>query len=456
MRELSLMGIAILSFVLCGSIALVSRMSLQRDAVFAFFALQALTYLVVSPIATVFVETDKITTEYPWLWFWTLMVYFPLLFATYGAMVAKVPGIAGIKLAYRSRTAVVVFGLVAMGLLVLYYARALSVGYFFRRIGSEEVAQLFASLGFFDLLMIKFHDMAAPPILLLSIIAMRERNCPRWMKLVALAYAVDVFTFAMLNSRITLIAIFVFAGIMLLWTGLRTSRLIVRLLAVTPLFIYMMIVLLKFRSGFLVGSTDFIAALNPFMDSSGPTQATSHEWIDRVNCFDLIQTMSSSLNKHGFPWGGAWHNPFISLFGPLFGSPEANALKAAGTTTSKAYMIARYTDLAAIDYQSCGLTDAYGNLGPFGFALAAIVNGSILGFIVRTLMSGGRGWKLLAVIIFSYYFMLFEQEFFNFAIGWIRIVPWVILLAFVVPIEHFEVIQLRSARTQKGLSSWKT
>ncbi|MGF6754850.1 hypothetical protein [Paraburkholderia sp. GAS42] len=440
MKELAVVGIGILSFMMCGAAALVFRLNLQRDAVFAFFALQAFAYLLVSPALTVLLESDKVTGNYPWFWTWTLLLYFPLLFASYGALVARLPGIAGIQLAYKSRRSVVLFGVVSISLLALYYARALSVGYFFRRIGSEEAAQLFASLGFGDLLLIKFHDMAAPAILLLSVVAIRERNAPGWMKIVGLVFAADVFTFAILNSRITLIAIFVFIGIMMLWTGLRPMRLFMRLVIVSPLFIYLMIVLINFRSGFLVGSTDFIAALNPFMASPGPSQATSHEWVDRVNCFDLIQIMSPALEQRGFPMGGAWYSPFISLFGPLIGSPEASALKAAGMTTSKAYMISHYTDMAAIDYQSCGLTDAYGNLGPGGFAVAGFANGIVMGMVTRALMTGGRGWKLLAVIIAAYYFMLFEQEFFNFAIGWIRVVPWVVILGAVIPIRYFDIV----------------
>jgi hypothetical protein len=415
-------------------------MNLQRDAVFAFFVFQAMVYLIVSPMIVTIAEPEKQTTYYLLLWFCSLILYFPILFVTYGAMVDKLPWIFGINLEYKSKFSVILFCVIAIVLLVTYYVRAMSIGYFFRRIGSEEAAQLFASLSFFDLMMIKFHDMASPPIMLLSLIAVRDKNCPTLMKVVALVFTLDVLTFALLNSRITLIFMFVFAGIMLLWTGIRPTRLIVGALLVSPMIIYMMIVLINFRSsGFSGGSTDFIASLSPFIRNSAASQINSHEWIDRINCFDLIQIMSSSLDARGFSMGAAWYNPFISLFGPLFGSHEAAELKAIGMTTAKAYMIAQYTDLGSIDYQSCGLTDSYGNFGITGFAISGLINGIVFGLITRALIFGGRGWKLLSVIIFSYYFALFEQEFFSFSVGWIRILPWVVVLGLLVPIRSFGV-----------------
>ena len=358
-------------------------------------------------------------------------------------------GIEKVVVVYRSRSAITVFSILSILLLGVYYFRALSLGYFFRRIGSAEAAQLFSSLSGLDLLLIKFHDMAVPPIFFMLIVVLRQQWSPLWMKIIGAILAVDVLIFAVVNSRIALVFIFVSVGVMMLWTGLELKKFVLRMLALFPVFLYLMIVLVNFRASVDAGGVDYLAILNPFMTRAGGGQISAHEWLDRVNCFDLISIISPVLQERGFPLGEAWYSPFISLFGPLVGSTEAITLKAIGMTTAKAFMIGEYTNLSAVDYQSCGLTDAYGNFGPVGFILAGFVHGVFLGLITRLLMHGRSGRTLLVVIMLSYYFLLFEQEFFNFAIGWIRIVPWLIVLAMLAPIRYYSVVGSRSEPPEK-------
>lgn len=421
-------GASLIFFLLCG-------FRVRRDALFLFFMLQVAIYVYVSPLASLIIESDQYTSEYLRLWAAASFLHLLPMLIVYRIMVQGLPDLNGFHIEYASDRAVKRFSYALLGMLMLYYIRALTAGYFFRRIGTESAAELFAGLGYFDLVLIKFHDLVAPAVMLVSLILWRSERAPKQIKIVATAFAADMLAFALLNSRITLVSLFVLSAIALLWTGMRVHRLARWTPGLTVLFVYLLITLMRFRSAFLVGSTDFLLAMNPFGEAIGPSQVTAAEWIDRTNCLDLITIARLGIeNANAFE---VWTNPFVSLFGPLIGSPEALYLKTEGLTTAKAYILSNFTHVPQVDYPSCSLTDAYAAMPMIGFLIAGIVQGLTFGLITRSLVLGGSGFRLLATVVAAFYFMLFEQEFFGFSVGWVKVLPVLLILGPMIPVRRF-------------------
>jgi hypothetical protein len=422
------MGVSLLFF-------LGSGFRVRRDGLFLFFALQVLIYVYVSPLASLIVENDWNTPEYLRLWAGAAWLHLLPMVIVYRVMTRGLPDINGFHIGYASEKAVRRFSYVLLGMLALYYVRALTEGYFFRRIGTEYAAELFASLSYFDLVLIKFHDLVAPAVMLVSLILWRSEGAPKQIKVVAAAFAADMLVFALLNSRITLVSLFVLSAIAMLWTGVKVRRLTRWSPLLAVLFVYLLVTLMRFRAAATAGNPDFLLAMNPFGPSIGPSQVTVAEWIDRTNCLDLI-----TVARFGIENAGAfdvWHNPFVSLFGPLIGSPKALFLKTEGLTTAKAYILSNFTNIPQVDYPSCSLTDAYAAVSMLGFLFAGIVQGMAFGLITRSLALGGSGFRLLATVVAAFYFMLFEQEFFGFAVGWVKVVPVLLMLGPLIPVRRF-------------------
>jgi hypothetical protein len=271
--------------------------------------------------------------------------------------------------------------------------------------------------------------------MLVSLILWRSKGASKQIKIVAVAFAADMLMFALLNSRITLVSLFVLSAIAMLWTGVKMRRLARWSPLLAILFVYFLYTLIRFRAAATAGNPDFLLAMNPFGDAIGPSQATAAEWIDRTNCLDLITIARFGIERAA-PFE-VWHNPFVTLFGPLIGSPDAMYLKMEGLTTAKAYMLLNFTRIPQVDYPSCSLTDAFAALSMGGFLLAGIVQGLIFGFITRSLVLGGSGFRLLATVVAAFYFMLFEQEFFGFGVGWVRVLPVLLILGPLIPVRRF-------------------
>jgi hypothetical protein len=409
--------------------------SFRRDALFLFFLLQVAIYVYLSPLASLLVESDQYAEDYLRLWTGASFLHLLPMLVVYRIMIGRLPDLSGFHIQYAGNRAIKRFSYVLLGMLLLYYVRAFTAGYFFRRIGTEFAAELFASLSYFDLVLIKFHDLVAPAVMLVSLILWRSAGAPKQIKIVAAAFAADMLVFALLNSRITLVSLFVLSAIALLWTGIRVHRLARWAPALVVMFAYLLITLMRFRSASLVGSTDFLLAMNPFGEAIGPSQATAAEWIDRTNCLDLVTIARFGIE--GAKASEVWQNPFVSLFGPLIGSPEAMYLKTEGLTTAKAYILSNFTHIPQVDYPSCSLTDAYAGMSMLGFVVAGIVQGLVFGLITRSLVLGGSGFRLLATVVAAFYFMLFEQEFFGFSVGWVKVLPVLLILGPMIPVRRF-------------------
>ncbi|CAJ0713067.1 hypothetical protein LMG6871_00638 [Ralstonia edaphis] len=434
MHDLPLMAV-ICGLGIAALYVMATDFRLRRDALFLFFLLQIVVYVYAAPLASLVIEDNWNAPHYFRLWVGTTFLYLLPMLIVYRTMMHGLGDLTGFRVEYASARAVRRFSFILLGMLVLYYVRALSLGFFFRRVGTEYAAELFAGLGYFDLVLIKFHDLVAPAVMLVALILWRSQGAPKEIKFVASAFAADMLAFALLNSRITLVSLFVLSGIAMLWTGIKLKRIARWSPLLVLLFAYLLVTLMRFRAAFAVGSVDYLQALNPFGGATGPSQVTVSEWIDRTNCLDLMTIAGPRLMfARAFE---VWSNPAVTLFGPLLGSPEAMELKVAGLTTAKSYILANFTNIPQVDYPSCSLTDAYAALSMMGFLLAGIVQGAVFGLITRSLTVGGSGFRLLVTVVGAFYFMLFEQEFFTFSVGWLKVLPVLVVLGPLIPVRRF-------------------
>jgi hypothetical protein len=98
-------------------------------------------------------------------------------------------------------------------------------------------------------------------------------------------------------------------------------------------------------------------------------------------------------------------------------------------------LMEKHTDIKYNDYPSCMLTDIWGNFWIFGLPMGALIVALCFSLLRYGLISTAVPALFVTSLIFVNYFIIFEKEFFDWTIGWIKVVPAIIFLTILNPIK---------------------
>jgi hypothetical protein len=178
---------------------------------------------------------------------------------------------------------------------------------------------------------------------------------------------------------------------------------------------------------------------NPLRDltreAPGPFSDLNTDMRYRLSGIDLMARMTPSAQMEGFARGDAWWGAIYVTFAQFLGRGAVQEIKASFMSSPKAYLMRRYTTMRDIDYQSCWLTDVYGNFRFYGFPFLGIVMGLCWLWITRGVSRPSSPVALFLGLYFATHFLRFEQEFATIALEWIRTVPVLLLVLFVSPVR---------------------
>ena len=410
------------------------------DVVAPFVLAQGFAYLVVAPFV-VALSTGSEAQYFPIIGKALLLFLLPLTFFLY--MPEKAPARPIVNVAVN-RLRLRVSALLIVLYEVLYWHTALSLDLLTRRIGTEQVAEVFAGLGVGDLVILRSHDILVLVLpALLSIVAVRARGRSERM----LGWGLAGVTFAsfvlhtFLNSRLQfVIGIVLLAAVLLQARPVRLSgRKFLVVAAAACVVLYALAVISNLRAAVATGQELTLSVLMPgvLQDSPAVESVGMSEWVHRLDCVDLIARMEPSLDRHGLEWGAAWRTPIFMLFGGLTDPSEYEAIKGDAVTTAKAYLLQRHTDLSFLDYYSCALTDAYGNFGSLGMLFAAFYFGGAVTLVTRMLRSSSPLLLVLGVFA-AFHVLSFESEFISHVVGWARLLPFVLVVALLNPVIRID------------------
>lgn len=159
----------------------------------------------------------------------------------------------------------------------------------------------------------------------------------------------------------------------------------------------------------------------------------------RLNGIDLMARLTPRASAEGFSKGRSWVPGLWAVFGRFVGSEKSAEYRLRHATTAKYHLMRRYTELNQSDYYSCVLTDAYGNFGNLGILLAAVCIGGATAVLHHAYTAPQSSVHLLVGLMGLSVVALFEAEFLvMFVLNWVPLVPLLILLAAVNPIEVAE------------------
>lgn len=316
-----------------------------------------------------------------------------------------------------------------------------SHGLLFRRLGFNGLVDAYAALPRPEFYAMRTFDRLFLPLGCLLLITARQRMTPPWRLLVwpatmlALGTAIAV---AAINSRLdSALAVALIAVVGVYWWLPRPTlqpavalRLAIAALGVLYLFHVASNVRADWGTiayGMQDASPTYTAGVSPYGADTPLAQ--------RLNCVDLLARMTPTALQTGYSAGASWAPSLIVTFGQLVDPRLADAYKQAIATTPKWYLMRQYTSLALPDYPSCALTDAYGNLGPPGLALAGAVLALLLSVVTRWLARPDRAWQVAVALIVLVEVLAFEQDFLGLALRPLQAAPALLILLALNPLR---------------------
>ena len=276
-------------------------------------------------------------------------------------------------------------------------------------------------------------------VLLVTVFQIKQTTI-RYISLTSLILSIGTyFTYAVVNSRgMLLLGVMFIFGISMIWLErfrkFKVRKLIFSLTFIMILTFYGWTVTNNIRQ-----AGDFASLqakyFNPFLYSYKNSEINNFAW--RINGIDLMAKITPQAINKGFAFGKAWRIPSYVIISQLFNRENVNKYKLSYTTTAKSYLMKYYTtDMQEMtDYYSCTATDAYGNFWIFGFPLLAWALAILCFYGTKLFVNPRSGNSLLLGIFILMHIFSFETEFISILLGWIKIVPLLLILILFNPIK---------------------
>lgn len=437
------------------------RLRIEEDYFFMIFLILGVLYIIAAP-ALVYIGGDVAFFDggesYPKIQALILIFFLFPLGLTYRLLKNKICSVDFARPEYYlSESKVVLFCLFFLAFEIVFTLLALKSNMYARRIGTEVIAEVVGGLDMFSLAVLRTHDLIVLPVITFLAILMPsiKRQTKTWVYILAyltLGMIVCSFVvFAAINSR----ALLVFLAMALIFANLLSSNAKIKLSGRVLLLglvavLYSLIVVSNVRNhGAEAGVSDILNPIS-FITETDSEAFNKWEWTQRLDCVDMIAKMDESQQRNGYEWGNAWTRPLVTMFGQLIGSDRAAEYKAKAITTAKTYLMEKHTDIDTKDYPSCMVTDLWGNFWIYGLPVAAILISICFVLLRYGLTASVSPAALVISLVFAFYWVVFEKEFVDWLFGWVKLVPAIILLVLLNPIQR---ISVRNYGSHSGISS---
>jgi len=414
-----------------------------KSPVFPLVAAQAAIYLLIAPALVVFLDDPGAREGYATVQIEQLVFFLIPFFAIYLALAT--PRVRSHIVAVEVSPKRMLFVSVAfLAYDITYWVTIARLDLLTRRIGTDVIAGLFGQLSLYELFVLRFHDTTVflfPALFLIIALRATDRSIARIGKFLLAVAIASLLVHTLLNSRIQL----VLGAVTLATVFMRLRPPLGRRVLVKAGTMFVVVALGLMAFTYVIRENrDWFGAAGI---DEGPADrlerltdpgTLANEWIKRLDCVDLINTIEPSLSRSGFAKGEAWSVPFYMLFGAFVDSDTYAAVKAEGVTTAKAWLLERHTTLGLRDYYSCALTDAFGNFGYFGYLLAAFYFAIVI-LVAERLLYSSRPNALLVGVALLMHVALFEAELFTHMFGWLKFAPAVLALIALNPIRSMNL-----------------
>jgi hypothetical protein len=183
--------------------------------------------------------------------------------------------------------------------------------------------------------------------------------------------------------------------------------------------IYCITIVLNTRD--LIGTTSELkfSILKPFSNTQRSTLNTIEELSDRLDGLHAMALMKNNIDKQGPALGSTWINFLIHAvsqpFVRIFNNDTIDLI-----SSNKTELLKEYASIDVADFESCCLTDVYGNFNYYAFPVVSFFLAYVFAFSIQCSTSKNI-FKCTIGYFILYYIFQFEREFALIFYGWLKI-----------------------------------
>jgi hypothetical protein len=426
----------------------VGALQWRRDTFFLLLYAQSVAYLDIAPTLASGDVTAAMQQRYVWTQAWALALFQVPAVLMYVAFLrrrlGRHPAARRFTVA-RGRLAAFLTGAALLG--VLYFVVGARYGLLYRRIGGDVLSDVQLSMSLPEFAVYRTFIEIGPFLIAAQMVALRVTSdmsaaMRRYARAGLVLTTVLFLGYAAVNSRLgaamTLVTLYAVANVVSSGRGgfsLRTVGATVMLVIGAA---YVITIVKNVRLSYSSGAGIF--TLENFLPISTRAGSLDDTLRWRLNGIDLIAIIADNVEKQGPAMGTAWAVPLVVSLDPIIRTSFTLEAKRANLTTTKTWLLLRYSGVGAADYYSCMLTDAYGNFSVLGFGVAALVVSLMLAWSTAAVRASPAPWAIVVGTFFLIRLMVFEQEFGTVLFGWFKLAPIVVIAALFYPLRRLPTV----------------
>jgi hypothetical protein len=346
---------------------------------------------------------------------------------------------------------VVLFSLATTGFGVAYLYQAVSSGLLLLPRDNASLPAFFAGLPFYEFALNRLYTYSGLFLsgVLLAIALRREHSfLPRFVAAGAFLTCFSVWSVqALLNARSqAVIGMLLIIGVWFaeihrrsLLTRGNALRIRVAMVAAAMSVVYVGVVAHNIRYGF-VAEGGFVARMLSPVPAYSAFSGAEDPWGQppwRLNGVDLMARITPAALSDGYASGEAWKYTAYALLGQFISRSAVEEFKLNRLVDPKIYLLRRYTSFDPLDWPVSILTDGYGNFGPVGLVMVALVLGLVYGLGSLAMTEGASGVSAAVGIFVISQSLLFDQLFGNWLFGLPRAIPALALVLLIRPLDNY-------------------
>lgn len=293
-----------------------------------------------------------------------------------------------------------------------------------RRIGTENIALLYADMNSLDKLFMKLYDQSQYIYLLICFYTLRQNRNFKFRNFFKFVFSLNIIFLGVLSVFNSRTAVLFFVLLVFLFDALFDcikSKTKFRFLMIATFF-------------FILVSGVRYAPLFFINDNSAIENVAKSEILIRVNCTLLFKEVVDATSYKGFLYGKTMANPFLSLFAVLGDESSKEKIRIA-ETGSKQYILSNFLQKENKDDCSCMVVDSYANWGIFGILFSAILI-VLWAFVIYYLGNFEviSSWRFSLIIILIISMFFYESDGLSLMFNFIKYLPGAGLIAILRPV----------------------
>lgn len=199
---------------------------------------------------------------------------------------------------------------------------------------------------------------------------------------------------------------------------------------------YSITVVTNFRDSFSEnnGKPKFTQVINPFYESKEYNDPLSN----RLNGLYLMSNAYEKISIKGYALFKPINHSFKMLIGSFYNSDYYKKAKSNLLTNSRSITMLHFFGIAYTDIYQTHLSELFLSFGVIGFFIGSFIIANLFVYVITNIFKPKSIFKLLFATLMMYFILQFEKDFIQIVLGWVRLIPVLIILSLIFNLKYTE------------------